>query len=53
MRPVLFYENGNAFFQGCGELDVFTVSFDECFDARSECLINCGADGMTGFDMNG
>lgn len=40
---MLLYESRSAFFQGCGELNVLFVSFDERFDARLEGLVICEA----------
>ena len=50
MRSILLYESCSAFFEGCGELDVLSVSFNERSDAGLESLIICGADGISGFD---
>ena len=50
MHSVLLDENRNTFFQGCGELDVLFMGFEERFDARPEGLIIYRVDGMNRFD---
>jgi hypothetical protein len=53
MCSILLYKSCRPFFQGCGELDVLFVSFEKRLDARSEGLIICRADRMSGLDTSG
>ena len=48
MHSMLLYESRSTFFQGCGELDVLSVSFEKRFDTGSEGLIIYRADGVSG-----